>query len=61
VLIAASIAFFFESVSGAVADSMAAVVVSIIILLSLLPLIHGLYITARKIIALKAEAPTLDV
>jgi hypothetical protein len=61
VLIAGSIAFFFDSVSGATADSMAAIVVSIIILFSLLPLLHGLYYTTRKIIALQAEAPTFVV
>lgn len=61
VLIAASISFFVESVSGATADSMAEIVVSIIILFSLLPLLHGLFDTGCKIIALRAEAPTLVV
>jgi hypothetical protein len=61
VLIAGGIAFFFDSVSGATADSMAEIVVSIIIFFSLLPLLHGLYSTTCKIIALRAEAPTLVV
>jgi Co/Zn/Cd efflux system component len=56
VLVAATIAHFFQnSVSGALADSTAAIVVSIIILVSLIPLLHGLFITARKIIALLTD------
>eukprot|EP00980_Cylindrotheca_fusiformis_P030129 scaffold24435_cov264-Cylindrotheca_fusiformis.AAC.1 len=61
VLIAASISFFVESVSGATADSMATLVVSVIILVSLLPLLHGLYETGGKIVALRAEATTISV
>eukprot|EP00980_Cylindrotheca_fusiformis_P029100 scaffold22717_cov211-Cylindrotheca_fusiformis.AAC.1 len=61
VLIAACISFFVESVSGATADSMATLVVSVIILVSLLPLLRGLYETGCKIVALRAEAPTLSV
>ena len=56
VLIAASISYFFEDyLSGATADSLAAIVVSVIVLISLLPLFHGLYITARKIITLSTD------
>lgn len=60
VLVAAIIAFLFDGVSGAVADSAAAVIVSIIILISLLPLIHGLIITARMIVSLSTD-PTRPV
>jgi predicted Na+-dependent transporter len=52
VLVAALIASVFQSVEGADADAAAAVVVSIIIIVSLLPLLHGLYLTAREIIIL---------
>eukprot|EP00526_Cylindrotheca_closterium_P018061 CAMPEP_0113623326 /NCGR_PEP_ID=MMETSP0017_2-20120614/11993_1 /TAXON_ID=2856 /ORGANISM="Cylindrotheca closterium" /LENGTH=302 /DNA_ID=CAMNT_0000533259 /DNA_START=97 /DNA_END=1005 /DNA_ORIENTATION=+ /assembly_acc=CAM_ASM_000147 len=61
VLIAAAIAFFVQSVTGAMADSVATIVVSVIILISLLPLIRGLVITGTKIIALTAPTPTIDV
>lgn len=61
VLIAAAIAFFVKSVTGAMADSVATIVVSVIILISLLPLLRGLFITSNKIIALKAPTPTIDV
>ena len=60
VLIAAAIAFCFDSVSGATADSCAVIVVSLIILISLMPLLHGLYITAHKIMALQ-KPPSLDI
>lgn len=60
VLVAASIAFFFESVSGVAADSYAAIVVSIIILLSLLPLLHGLFVTGSKILALRKDFKLLS-
>lgn len=53
VLVAASIAFFVDGVSGATADSIAAIVVSFIILISLLPLLHGLFVTGKKIIRLR--------
>lgn len=50
VLIAALISFLWpEVVSGEMADSMATIVVSIIILISLIPLLHGLVETAKKI------------
>jgi Co/Zn/Cd efflux system component len=57
VLVAATIAHFFPKlcIRGALADSTAAIVVSIIILVSLIPLLHGLFITARKIIALLTD------
>jgi hypothetical protein len=61
VLIAAMIAFFFSDfVSGAFADSMAAIVVSIVILISLMPLLRGIYVTGRKIIAVSTD-PTRPV
>lgn len=52
VLIAAMIATVFDSVEGETADASAAVVVSVIIIISLLPLLRGLYLTAREIIVL---------
>jgi len=61
VLIAAAIAYLLKTVSGAIADSVATIVVSIIILVSLLPLLRGLVITGNKIIELQAPTPTLDV
>jgi Co/Zn/Cd efflux system component len=55
VLVAATVAHFFQNyVSGVLADSMAAIVVSIIILVSLIPL-HGLFNTARKTIELLTD------
>jgi Co/Zn/Cd efflux system component len=56
VLVAATVAHFFQNyVSGVLADSMAAIVVSIIILVSLIPLLHGLFNTARKTIELLTD------
>ena len=57
VLVAAAIAFLFDSVSPAVADSWAAIAVSITILLSLIPLIRGLIITARQIVIESKNKP----
>ena len=56
VLIAAFLAFLFpDMLSGATADSSAALVVSLIILVSLIPLLRGLYFTAQKIYALSTD------
>jgi len=53
VLIAAGISYFFpEFLTSAEADSDAAIVVSVIILVSLVPLIQGLFKTACKIYAM---------
>lgn len=49
VLIVAAIATIFPSIDGSVADSVAAIVVSIIILISLIPLIQGLFLTFLQI------------
>lgn len=57
VLIAAFIAFTFDSVSPAAADSCAAIAVSITILVSLIPLIRGLISTAKQIIIESKNAP----
>lgn len=57
VLIAAILATTVSSIDGAVADSLAAIVVSIIIFVSILPLLRGLLITARQIQALKKNPP----
>jgi Co/Zn/Cd efflux system component len=55
VLIAATVAACFDNVSGTLADSLAAIVVSVIIMISLIPLLRGLYITARQIIVLSTD------
>jgi hypothetical protein len=61
VLIAASIASVFkETVSGALADSLAVIVVSAIILVSLVPLLHGLYQTAHKILDMRGKEPVIE-
>lgn len=52
VLIAASVATVFENVENESADATAAVVVCVIILVSLFPLMHGLFLTAREIVIL---------
>lgn len=52
VLLAAGIATVFSSVDGDVADATAAVVVSLIIIVSLFPLLYGLFLTAREIVIL---------
>ena len=49
VLVAAGIACLFQAVSPEAADATAAIVVSIIIIVSLLPLLQGLYLTATEI------------
>lgn len=49
VLVAATIAFFFDSVDGGTADSVAALIVSFIIIVSLIPLLEGLFITAHEL------------
>ena len=53
VLLAAAIACTVKAVSPAIADETAAIIVSIIILVSIGPLIMGLAATWRKIIELK--------
>lgn len=50
VLIAAAIAFLFDSVASDAADASAALVVSITILISLIPLIRGLFVTAKHLV-----------
>lgn len=56
VLVAAGISQVWpDVVSGELADSMATIVVSIIILVSLIPLLHGLYETAKKILILSKD------
>lgn len=50
VLVAATIAFLFKQVPADKADSAAAIAVSITILVSLLPLLRGLAITARELV-----------
>lgn len=61
VLIAAFIALCFDAVEGSVADLFATLVVSVIILFSLLPLIHGLYATIQRIVDLRADVRVIDV
>lgn len=58
VLLAASVAYIFsDAVSGTLADSLAVIVVSVIILASLIPLLNGLYITTKKIIVMRGKNP----
>ena len=57
VLVAAGIAELFDGVTPAAADSYAAIVVSITILASLIPLIRGLFVTARQIIVESTNKP----
>jgi len=57
VLVAAAIAALFDAVSPDEADATAAVVVSCIIIVSLLPLLQGLYLTASEIWILTRRPP----
>jgi Co/Zn/Cd efflux system component len=59
VLIAASVAWFVPGVPGNMADSVAAVVVSVIILGSLLPLIQGLVYTVVQIFVRTRNPPVV--
>jgi divalent metal cation (Fe/Co/Zn/Cd) transporter len=52
VLVASAIATIFPSIEGEIADSSAAIIVSLIIISSLFPLIYGLFLTAREIVIL---------
>lgn len=61
VVIAAAIAYLVDGVSGDVADATAAVVVSVIIIMSLTPLFQGLLITWRELQELNAESRTCEV
>ena len=61
VLVAAAIAFTFDAVSPATADSCAAIAVSITILLSLIPLIRGLLITAKQIVIESKNKPAFEM
>jgi len=55
-VIAASIAVIWpQDVPGELADSMATIVVSVIILIALVPLLHRLYATSRRIVALSTD------
>ena len=60
VLIAAALAFLVPGLVPAVADSLAAVVVSFIILMSLLPLLQGLFLTAIEITSLLQDGPLTE-
>lgn len=57
VLIAAILATTISSIDGGVADSVAAIVVSLIIFISILPLLRGLIITARQLKTLHKNPP----
>jgi len=60
VLIAAALAFLVPGLVPTVADSLAAVVVSFIILVSLFPLLQGLFLTAIEIASLLQDGPPTD-
>ena len=57
VLLAGGISYFTNIISPEVADASAALIVSLIIFLSCLPLFNGLYKTCREIIILKRGPP----
>mmetsp|Transcript_905 Transcript_905/g.1194 ORF Transcript_905/g.1194 Transcript_905/m.1194 type:complete len:345 (+) Transcript_905:134-1168(+) len=57
VLVAAAIATYVPSVDGSKADAVAAVVVSFIIFISLIPLVQGLVLTGVEIRYLKLNPP----
>lgn len=57
VLVAAAIATIFPSLDGANVDAVAAVVVSVIIFVSLVPLVQGLVLTGIEIRRLKRNPP----
>jgi Co/Zn/Cd efflux system component len=59
VFVAAGIATADPSISGAMADAVAALAVSVIILCSILPLLHGLLWTAVKIYTLSRNPPNI--
>jgi Co/Zn/Cd efflux system component len=59
VFVAAGIAVAVPSIAPAMADAVAAVAVSVIILVSILPLLHGLVLTALKIYTLSRNPPSL--
>jgi hypothetical protein len=59
VFVAAGIATAKPSIPPAMADAVAAFAVSIIILCSILPLLHGLFWTAVKIHKLTRNPPTI--
>jgi len=58
VLVAAAIAYLCDAVSPESADATAAVIVSLIIIVSLLPLLQGLYLTAVEIWILTRRPPS---
>lgn len=58
VLVASGIAVVFPGVNGDKADASAAVAVSIIILISLFPLMQGLVLTAISIRELRRNPPS---
>lgn len=58
VLIAAGIAFVWPGLSPEVADASASFMVSVIIVVSLAPLIQGLYYTAMEIREMTAKGHT---
>lgn len=58
VVLAAGIATLVPAVDGSMADSVAAIVVSVIIFISLMPLVQGLILTALSISALRKNKPS---
>lgn len=55
VIIAAALAELFDDVTAEEADAAAALVVSILILLSLVPLFQGLQLSVSEYLAIRAE------
>ena len=57
VLVAAAVAYLSPTVSPEAADATAAIIVSCIIIVSLLPLLQGLFLTAAEIRMLSKRPP----
>ena len=58
VVVASILAMFVQGITPEEADATAAVVVSLIILFSLIPLIHGLIRTQMELVAIRKEEAT---
>ena len=60
VLLAGSLSYYTHLISPAMADSSAAIIVSLVIFLSCLPLIKGLFYTLREIRLLRRRQTNTD-
>ena len=55
VLVSSALAKIFDNISGEQADDVAAMIVSIIIFISVIPLLHGITLTLADLQAFKKE------